>query len=250
MSLSIGTSTNVPAYLQSLLSSGSSGTGVAAGSNPLAVLEQAIGGASAAQGASGPPPASVGTPATPPLSSGTLSALFALQSQGAAGGSGLLSQLDADGDGSVSQSEFENALTGAGADKSKADALFSKLDANGDGSVTMSDLASRQAQAHAHHHAGGGLAASGAGGSGGDSDGDATGTTTQTVVNPDGSATTTVTYADGSTSVTTTPAAPQASAKADSRTSGNADDAGLAQQLRQLQSLLSVGAGAVVSALI
>jgi hypothetical protein len=169
--------------------------------------------------------------------------------------------MDADGDGKVSKSEFENGLSGAGVSKSSADALFSKLDANGDGSVTQSDMSGMQ-HAHGHHHGGGGGAKGAGGGGGGDASSlmdatDATGATTQTVTNADGSTTTTVTNADGTTSVTTTAAAPSLGGD----TSGNGTPGGkagsqqaetnnLIQQLTQMQSLLTTVAGTALSALI
>ena len=49
----------------------------------------------------------------------------------------LFSQIDGNGDGAISQSELEQAVTKAGGSKSGADALFAKLDPNGTGSVTQ-----------------------------------------------------------------------------------------------------------------
>ncbi len=95
-----------------------------------------------------------------PLSSGTLATLIALQGQGVQGQGGvngqggLFSQLDADGDGQISKSEFESALGKAGVDTSSADALFNKLDANGDGSISQSEMAKARG-GHHHHHGGG-----------------------------------------------------------------------------------------------
>jgi EF-hand domain pair len=64
--------------------------------------------------------------------------------------------LDANGDGQISQSEFENVI-GSGADQSKVDELFAKIDSNGDGSIDKDELgafmkANRPSPAH-----GGGL---------------------------------------------------------------------------------------------
>ena len=88
-----------------------------------------------------------------------MAALISLQGQSANGvtaqsPSQLFSKLDSDGDGSISKSEFESALGGAGVDTSSADALFAKLDANGDGSISQSELA--KAKHGHHHHQGGG----------------------------------------------------------------------------------------------
>ena len=75
-----------------------------------------------------------------------MAALISLQGQSATGigaqsPSQLFAKLDTDGDGQISQSEFESALGAAGVDTSTADALFAKLDANGDGSISQSELA-------------------------------------------------------------------------------------------------------------
>jgi EF-hand domain pair len=151
---------------------------------------------------------------------------FQEQSSGTSGAGSPATQnffqsLDSDGDGQISQSELENAVTANGGSSSQADALFSKLDTNGDGSVSESELAAGLQQAHhghhGHHHGGGGggdgdaNAASGATGGtdplssllGGTT---ADGATSQVSTNPDGSSTTTLTYADGTTVTMTTPA--------------------------------------------
>ena len=72
-----------------------------------------------------------------------MSALIAAQSQSGATGSAsanpssalqdLFSQLDANGDGQISKSEFENALGAGGTNLAQADDVFNKLDTNGDG---------------------------------------------------------------------------------------------------------------------
>lgn len=78
----------------------------------------------------------------PALSSGTMAALIALQGQdGANKSGGLFAKIDTDGDGKISQGEFESTLGKAGVDKQSADALFSKLDADGDDSISKSELA-------------------------------------------------------------------------------------------------------------
>ena len=75
-----------------------------------------------------------------------MAALISLQGQRLASARNrrpaLFAKLDTDGDGQISQSEFETALGSAGVDTSSADALFAKLDANGDGSISQSELAS------------------------------------------------------------------------------------------------------------
>ena len=87
----------------------------------------------------------------------------------------LFSQIDSNGDGSISQSELEQAVTNAGGTKAAADAFYAKLDPNGTGSVSeqqfaqglanLSQSGQTQAAPHAHHHhhgGGGGAAAASA----------------------------------------------------------------------------------------
>jgi hypothetical protein len=151
-----------------------------------------------------------------PFSPDMMQALFSVQGdQSSAGPStlqSLFNQFDANGDGQISQSEFEKAI-GPGVDQSKVDALFAKLDGNGDGSIDEDEMQSavQKAHGHHHHHHGG---AQGVSGSNGASDplqsllsgASADGTTSQTASNADGSSTTTITYADGTTVEMTSPA--------------------------------------------
>ena len=70
----------------------------------------------------------------------------------------LFSQLDANGDGQISKSEFENALGAGGTNIAQADDVFSKMDKNGDGSVSLDEMSSALKGAggnHHHHHAAG-----------------------------------------------------------------------------------------------
>jgi EF-hand domain pair len=229
-------------YLTSLLQSSTSGKATSAGSNPLSALEQSLTGESG----TGVQPQAVtgsGTGASP-LSSGTLAALIALQGQGGANGpGGLFAQLDSNGDGQISQSEFENTLGSAGVDTSSADALFAKLDANGDGQISQSELAAAR-HGHGHHHM------HGAGGQGGMASllngTDVTGASTQTTTNTDGSSTTTTTYADGSTVSMTTPAASQDGGVSGSG-AGQQGQFNLLEQLIKLQSQLVAQSTAAVS---
>jgi hypothetical protein len=122
----------------------------------------------------------------------------------------LFAQIDGDGDGNISKSEFEDALGAGGTNLAQADDVFSKLDKNGDGSVTLDEMSSALKggsgrHGHAHHAAGGG--------SGGGSDALMQALDDTSVTNSDGSVTTTVTNADGST-VTTTSAASASAASA------------------------------------
>jgi Ca2+-binding EF-hand superfamily protein len=64
----------------------------------------------------------------------------------------LFSQIDVNGDGSISQTELEQAVTKAGGTKEAADALYAKLDPNGTGSVGQQQLAQSLFQVFPHHH--------------------------------------------------------------------------------------------------
>ncbi len=174
------------------------------------------------------------TTATSPLAPATMNALLSVQGDGqtpVVNGDSFSSQLfgllDGNGDGAISQSEFD-AIFGKNGDTTKADALFARLDANHDGSVSPDELInalSAQGQDgqgggaqvhHRHHHhpmadAGGANAVTGSGNA---NDPSSTGTTdpfagdqSQSVTNADGSTTTTITYADGSQVSMTVPAA-------------------------------------------
>jgi Ca2+-binding EF-hand superfamily protein len=77
----------------------------------------------------------------------------------------LFSQIDSNGDGSISKSELEQAVTKSGGTKEGADALYAKLDPNGTGSVSQQQFSQSLLQAmphphHHHHHGGGSDAAS------------------------------------------------------------------------------------------
>jgi len=116
----------------------------------------------------------------------------------------LFSQIDADGDGSITKSEFEDALGAGGTNLAKADDVFSKLDANADGNVSLDEMSKALKSGHGHHHA------QGAGGSGDGADSSSKsggGSTSTTTTAADGSTTTTVTYADGFKMSTTVPGA-------------------------------------------
>jgi hypothetical protein len=54
----------------------------------------------------------------------------------------LFGQLDVDGDGKVTQSEFADRLGAGGSNVAAADKVFTKLDADADGSVTIDELGS------------------------------------------------------------------------------------------------------------
>jgi Ca2+-binding EF-hand superfamily protein len=84
----------------------------------------------------------------------------------------LFSQIDANGDGQITKSEFENALGAGGTNIAQADKVFSQLDTNGDGTVSLGELSSalRGSGGHGHGHA----HIDGSGGSGGDTSGSST----------------------------------------------------------------------------
>lgn len=151
------------------------------------------------------------------ISPATMSALLAAQSQSAAGSTtsassspsnalkDLFSQLDADGNGQISKSEFEDALGAGGTNVAQADKVFGKLDKDGNGSVSLDEMSSAlkgAGKGRQHHHAGGSdnalLQA-------------LQGASSTAVTNSDGSITTSLTYADGS-KVTMTSAAGASSA--------------------------------------
>jgi hypothetical protein len=229
MSLSSVGSLNPYSHLQWPLQPGSVDEGDPP-SDPLQSLYQAFIG-----GNPNDPPASAdgssdgGSPpcGCPPFSPDVMSALLAVQgdqnNSKASRLQSLFGKFDADGDGQISQSEFETAI-GSSADKDKVDALFAKLDGNGDGSVTQDELQSalQKAHGHHHHHHHGGPKAAGSQGS--DplqallSGAAADGATSQSSTNADGSTTTTITYADGSKIDMTIPAASDATGSADAST--------------------------------
>ena len=68
----------------------------------------------------------------------------------------LFTQLDANGDGSLTKSELEQAVTKAGGTVASADALYAKLDPKNTGSVSEQQFAQNLPGAHHHHHHGGG----------------------------------------------------------------------------------------------
>ncbi len=148
----------------------------------------------------------------------------------------LFSQMDGNGDGQVSKSEFENVF-GSNADMSKVDGLFNTLDSNGDGSVSQGELTSAVQASHAHHghhhHAN-----SSQGGDGGMFQALMTsgtqGATADTATNSDGSSTTTISYADGSKVALTSP--PGSNGGGSTGTgSGSGDSANLLERLIRLQ---------------
>lgn len=72
--------------------------------------------------------------------------------------SSLISAMDTDGDGTVSQSEMEKYIQGLGGTQAQADSLFTALNQGGTGNLTQAQLASDLQNAgpmqgpHGHHH--------------------------------------------------------------------------------------------------
>ena len=161
------------------------------------------------------------------LSPATMSALLAAQSQASTATAtpapasnadalkDLFSKLDANGDGQISKTEFENALGAGGTNIANADNVFSKMDTNGDGNISLDEMSSAlkgSGKGHHHHHRAGGSDQSAA---------DPLlqaldGASSTSVTNSDGSTTTSLTYADGSKVTMTSPAASTSSSSATS----------------------------------
>jgi len=160
------------------------------------------------------------------ISPETMSALLAAQSQSGSAAPApisrsdalkdLFAQVDADGDGKITKSEFENALGAGGTNLAQADDVFSKLDKDGGGSVSLDEMAAALKGGkghHRHHHV--------ASGSGDGTENDPLmqalqGATSTSTTNADGSTTTSLTYADGSKVTMTSAASASASGAATS----------------------------------
>ena len=242
-----------------------------------------------------------GTPSAPtsPLSSSTLNALFSIQGQddgegdsqqpllmvnGNALSQQLFSMLDSNGDGQISQSEFDTAF-GQNGNTTQANNLFAQIDTNGDGSISAQELtnaldgqdqsgtqgaqqgSTMQGMHHHHHHGGGGngfdiasliggaggASASGSAGSGSGSNSSTQGDTTQTVSNSNGSSTTTISYANGSQVSMTIPGASSSSSNQNGNANSSASLNNIIEQMiqRQAQMLAAssqVGQSLAVSA--
>ncbi|MGX4770891.1 EF-hand domain-containing protein [Bradyrhizobium guangdongense] len=164
----------------------------------------------------------------PQISPETMNALFAAQGQSTGSTSAtsssattstptgrdaalknLFSQIDADGDGKITKSEFEKALGAGGTNLTQADDVFSKLDSNSDGSVSLDEMSKALKSGHHGHHHAQGTSGSGdvTGGSDSSTSQSSGGSTSTTTTGADGSTTTTVTYPDGFKMSTTVPGA-------------------------------------------
>ncbi|MBH5402036.1 EF-hand domain-containing protein [Bradyrhizobium sp. CNPSo 4010] len=131
------------------------------------------------------------------ISPETMNTLFAAQSQSADGAASssstsstskdreaalkdLFSQIDADGDGKITKSEFEDALGAGGTNLAQADNVFAKMDANADGSINLGEMTKALRGGHGAHHA------QGAGDGSESSSQSSRGSTSTTTTNADG----------------------------------------------------------------
>ena len=248
MLLALGAASSVLDALQSLTASKPS----AAGQPPANPFDVAGNGTTSA-GPAFPQPASGFAPISPQ----TMSALIAAQGQTANTAptdpsnalQDLFSQIDANGDGSITKTEFENALGAGGTNLAAADDVFGKLDSNGDGSVSLGEMKSALQGAGGHHGHAHRMHAHGGGGAGGADGSDPllqalSGASSTSVSNSDGSTTTSITYADGSRVSLTTPAASTSASATTSATSSY----NLIEQLIQREAqALSTSAAASLS---
>jgi Ca2+-binding EF-hand superfamily protein len=158
MLMALGAASSLWDTLQSLTGSNPSSTQSAGGgqtaSNPFALSGPAVPATTSA-------PAS-GSGGSNQISPQTMSALLDAQSQAGATGStasqrpsqalnDLFSSIDGNGDGSISQQEFENALGAGGTNLAAADKVFGELDSNKDGSVSLDELKQALQGAGGHH---------------------------------------------------------------------------------------------------
>ena len=161
------------------------------------------------------------------ISPQTMSALLDAQSQSSAGSTtasksrsaalkDLFGQIDGDGDGKISKSEFEEALGAGGTNLAQADDVFSELDRDGDGSVSLDEMASTLKGGKAHHRHDRVANAFGGGTDNNPLMQALQGATSTSTTNADGSVTTSLTYADGSKVTMTSAASASASGTATS----------------------------------
>jgi len=156
MLAALGAATSLLDALQSLTKSKSpskpSGGAGQAAADPFEVA--------APDASAGSTPPSAGTGFSP-IAPQTMSALIDAQSQASSTSSSradalqdLFSQIDGNGDGQITKSEFENALGAGGTNLAQADDVFGKLDQNSNGSVDLDELkrALEGSGHHGHHH--------------------------------------------------------------------------------------------------
>jgi hypothetical protein len=232
MLLALGAASSVLDALKSLTSSKSSPPSTGLTQDTKSPFD--LSGSAPASATSTP---SFGPGAGSQISPATMSALLAAQSQSSTGSTAsaptsksdalkdLFSQIDANGDGKVSKSEFENGLGAGGTNIAQADDVFGKMDKNGDGSVSLDEMMSALKGSggkghHHHHHVADTDGSSGSGATGGSSSDPLLqalqGASSTSTANSDGSTTTSLTYADGSKVTMTSPAATTASSTATS----------------------------------
>jgi Ca2+-binding EF-hand superfamily protein len=224
MLFALGAASSAVDALKALTSSKSSKPSNGAGENTSNVFALTPANATGSNGG-GPSP---GGGQCASISPETMSALLDAQSQAASGSSStskgrhdalkdLFGQIDGDGDGKITKSEFEEALGAGGTNLTKADSVFGKLDKDGDGSVSLKELASALKLDKKHHDERAEGSSSGDARSNSDRFSQALqGASTTSVTNSDGSVTTSLTYADGSKVTMTSAAGKSSSASATS----------------------------------
>ncbi len=223
MLLALGAATSALDLLKSLTASKSQSAGNK--QEPKSPFD--LSGSSTASEAS---PGRSGAGGSSQISPATMSALLAAQSQATTGSApsasngrsdalkDLFAQIDADSDGKLSKSEFENALGAGGTNLAQADSVFGKLDKDGDEAVSLGEMMSAlKGKGHRRHDAAGSDGSGTPGGSGKDPLMQALqGASSTSVTNSDGSITTSLTYADGSKVTMTSATAASASSAATS----------------------------------
>jgi hypothetical protein len=232
MLFALGAASSALDILKSLTSSKSSSAPqpTGPGQDTTQLFDISGGGASASTGSTAPS----GSGGYSQISPATMSALLAAQGQSSTGSTtsasaspsdalkDLFSQLDADGNGQVSKSEFEDALGAGGTNIAQADDVFGKLDKDNNGTVNLDEMSSALKGAggkggHHHHHV---ASSDGSGDSSGSSSDPLMqaldGASSTSVTNSDGSITTSLTYADGSKVTMTSPASASTSSTATS----------------------------------
>jgi Ca2+-binding EF-hand superfamily protein len=157
MLLALGAASSAMDAIQALASSASSSTQSTGFAQPFAISSPA---STAGNGGS----VTTGFGAPSQISPATMQALLAAQSQSSttststptsrsAALQNLFSQIDANGDGQITKSEFENALGAGGTNTAQADSVFNQLDTNSDGSVSLSELSAALKGKGGGHHA-------------------------------------------------------------------------------------------------
>jgi Ca2+-binding EF-hand superfamily protein len=219
MFLALGAASSAIDALKALTSSkSSSGKSTGVSQNDKSPFDLLSAGSQASAGAG---PASGGGSQISPQ---TMSALLDAQSQSAGSATtasksrssalkDLFAQIDGNGDGKITKSEFEEVLGAGGTNLAQADSVFGKLDKDGDGSVSLKELASALKGGKHHHDRTAESSASDESSSDPFSQA-VQGASSNSVTNSDGSVTTSLTYADGSKVSMTSAAGKSSSASA------------------------------------